>query len=112
MPLRRYQAVTSCTPTATVSKRYPSGRFTTPHPQRSNPHSGEAAARPRTRSLAAPPAHLPRFPPLEVFGSPALAPVYVGKPVVYGPASENLHMSARGDPAGSLDYVRFAPVCD
>lgn len=45
MSLRRYQTASPGTSTSAIFQRYHSGRSTTPHPQRSNPHSGTPAAR-------------------------------------------------------------------
>src|SRR6516225_3544936 len=84
----------SCTSAAAINECYQSPRSAILHSQRSNPHSDRPATD-RTYSSAAPPPYLPRFPPLEVFGSPARTPAYLGSHVVHGPASENLHNSGR-----------------
>src|SRR5262245_35288693 len=90
MSLCRSQTASSRTSSSAISKPDQSRRSTTLHPNRSNPHSCTLAA------AAARPPHLTRFPPLQVFGSPALAAVPVALPVVEaGPASENLHKTGR-----------------
>ena len=87
---RRNKTARSCTSAAAINECYQSPRSAILHSQRSNPHSDRPATD-RTYSSAAPPPYLPRFPPLEVFGSPARTPAYLGSHVVHGPASENLH---------------------
>ena len=89
---RRNKTARSCTSAAAINECYQSPRSAILHSQRSNPHSDRPATD-RTYSSAAPPPYLPRFPPLEVFGSPARTPAYLGSHVVHGPASENLHNS-------------------
>ena len=89
---RRNKTARSCTSAAAINECYQSPRSAILHSQRSNPHSDRPATD-RTYSSAAPPPYLPRFPPLEVFGSPARTPAYLGSHVVHGPASENLHTS-------------------
>jgi len=90
---RRNKTARSCTSAAAINECYQSPRSAILHSQRSNPHSDRPATD-RTYSSAAPPPYLPRFPPLEVFGSPARTPAYLGSHVVHGPASENLHIRA------------------
>ena len=89
---RRNKTARSCTSAAAINECYQSPRSAILHSQRSNPHSDRPATD-RTYSSAAPPPYLPRFPPLEVFGSPARTPAYLGSHVVHGPASENLHIN-------------------
>src|SRR5262252_2564887 len=101
---RRNKTARSCTSAAAINECYQSPRSAILHSQRSNPHSDRPATD-RTYSSAAPPPYLPRFPPLEVFGSPARTPAYLGSHVVHGPASENLHMSTHYHYAASRSAV-------
>jgi len=102
---RRNKTARSCTSAAAINECYQSPRSAILHSQRSNPHSDRPATD-RTYSSAAPPPYLPRFPPLEVFGSPARTPAYLGSHVVHGPASENLHKS------GCEQVQQFGPLFD
>src|SRR5262245_63170556 len=84
-PARALQGPPSANPTSHAALRHSTRTAQIP-----------IAARSRPRPLARRPPHLTRFPPLQVFGSPALAAVPVALPVVEaGPASENLHKEVR-----------------
>src|SRR6516162_7165597 len=108
---RRNKTARSCTSAAAINECYQSPRSAILHSQRSNPHSDRPATD-RTYSSAAPPPYLPRFPPLEVFGSPARTPAYLGSHVVHGPASENLHITVVSDGSKASRPVRYAPDSD